>query len=764
MFKVVLLFIIFTFFSICSHGQVDFNNYQTLKSKGPVPEDFSTATYQKIQADMTKNRDDVSENDKQLFLKKTRYAIDDLLHSGAVTFGDTVSNYVTAIAKLLLKDHKDLNNELRFYTIKSNIANAFSSDQGIIFVTTGLISQLENEAQLAYILSHEIAHYSEKHVVETFNWTRDPKNDNDDWISDLSLYAKEHELEADKMALELYSKAGYSKGEIIGTFDVLLYSYLPFDEVKLTSSYFNSDYLFFPEFLLPQKEYEIKADEDKDDTYSSHPNIRKRKTAVSEELKNMQSSWGNKINFFPESFDFVRTVTRFERVRSYVLSSHYVDALYTIFLLEQEFPNSLFLERLKAQAWLGCYQYRKANILRKITLSTNEYEGESAAIHFMTKSISRKAFPALAMRQIVDAKNRFPEDAELAAIYQFLIQEIGKDSHFEIENYKPVTFQRANEILEEENKQLVESKMKDSIANVYVDSLASTKELSKYDRIKSKRKNADKKHDSELTEIASIDTSHFYQYALSDIVNDSSFLEALHIAQENNANFEKRKREYDEMSSSQRKRYNKNNRHRHIILGIDSLIIVEPKVFSYGKRSFVDPIKSEHLEEAFEKAIDECSEELSMKITQVNSNSIGGLNSEKYNERSAFLSCFRQVTNNMNIHLFPVDYTALSELRKQYGTSNVMFPILQHSKRATFNWFILGFSSFLYPTIPLTLGVYIPLRLLKANHLDITFIIMDINKGTLLGGDYYETNDPISKHGLGAHIYNILSLIKSTPN
>lgn len=76
------------------------------------------------------------------------YAINDLLHSGLVVYGDEVSVYVGKVADKLLEKDKPLREKLRFYAIKSNETNAFSTYQGIVFVTTGLISQLSTEAQL----------------------------------------------------------------------------------------------------------------------------------------------------------------------------------------------------------------------------------------------------------------------------------------------------------------------------------------------------------------------------------------------------------------------------------------------------------------------------------------------------------------------------------------------------------------------------------------------------------------------------------------
>jgi len=127
-----------SFFLICISplfAQINFNDYISLKSEGEIPTDFSKKTYQKINEELI-----TSEKDKK-FLLNIHYSIDDILSSGLVNYGDPISKYCSSIADELLKTNVDLRSKLRLYTIQSNSVNAFSTDQGIIFVTTGLISR-----------------------------------------------------------------------------------------------------------------------------------------------------------------------------------------------------------------------------------------------------------------------------------------------------------------------------------------------------------------------------------------------------------------------------------------------------------------------------------------------------------------------------------------------------------------------------------------------------------------------------------------------
>jgi predicted Zn-dependent protease len=56
--------------------------------------------------------------------------------------------------------------EFKFYVIKALDPNAFAIPGGYIFVTTGLIVLAENEQEIAGVLSHEIAHVTQRHVAK----------------------------------------------------------------------------------------------------------------------------------------------------------------------------------------------------------------------------------------------------------------------------------------------------------------------------------------------------------------------------------------------------------------------------------------------------------------------------------------------------------------------------------------------------------------------------------------------------------------------
>ena len=60
-------------------------------------------------------------------------------------------------------DAKFRNTEFTFRVMDSDVVNAFALPGGYVYVTRGLMTHLNNEAQLAMVLGHEIAHVAARH-------------------------------------------------------------------------------------------------------------------------------------------------------------------------------------------------------------------------------------------------------------------------------------------------------------------------------------------------------------------------------------------------------------------------------------------------------------------------------------------------------------------------------------------------------------------------------------------------------------------------
>lgn len=83
---------------------------------------------------------------------------------------DPVLNaYVREVACGVAPDYCD---ELRVYVMDRPAFNASAAPNGYIEVWSGLLLRADNEAELAFVIGHEIGHYAENHSLEQWNRTK----------------------------------------------------------------------------------------------------------------------------------------------------------------------------------------------------------------------------------------------------------------------------------------------------------------------------------------------------------------------------------------------------------------------------------------------------------------------------------------------------------------------------------------------------------------------------------------------------------------
>ncbi len=72
--------------------------------------------------------------------------------------------YVNLVGQTIVETsgRKDIN--YYFTILESDKANAVAAPGGYVFITSSLLNMIKNEAELAGVLAHEIAHINEKHV------------------------------------------------------------------------------------------------------------------------------------------------------------------------------------------------------------------------------------------------------------------------------------------------------------------------------------------------------------------------------------------------------------------------------------------------------------------------------------------------------------------------------------------------------------------------------------------------------------------------
>ena len=148
-----------------------------------------------------------------------------------------ISSYVDEIGQRLVAEAEPKSFRYRFQVLDSPEVNAFALPGGYVYVTRGLLAELNSEAELAGVIGHEIAHVSARHAAKQLTkafgyqflaaaiiivspggpevasgWAMITT----ELFNQILLgYGRENELEADELGLRYSFKAGYDPQEMV---------------------------------------------------------------------------------------------------------------------------------------------------------------------------------------------------------------------------------------------------------------------------------------------------------------------------------------------------------------------------------------------------------------------------------------------------------------------------------------------------------------------------------------------------------------------
>ena len=151
--------------------------------------------------------------------------------------------YLNAVAAKLKAFADPADIAFKIKIINDPNLNAFAFPNGVIYVHTGVLARMENEAQLAALLAHEMTHCTQRHSLralmsqkERLDSTSAPQQSfaKVTMFQDLARilgvngsmaavtgYTREFEAEADRVGLDLMTKAGYDPRQALNLFEHL---------------------------------------------------------------------------------------------------------------------------------------------------------------------------------------------------------------------------------------------------------------------------------------------------------------------------------------------------------------------------------------------------------------------------------------------------------------------------------------------------------------------------------------------------------------
>ena len=186
----------------------------------------------------------LTNGDEQFLWQKAEEEQRDLESSGLVYQDEKLEAYLNNVVARLLPQSAPGDLEIRVKVLKNAYLNAFAYPNGMIYIHTGLLARMDNEAQLAAVLAHEITHCTHRHALRVFRHFKDRRSFLTDVqhtlmankglqklarnigltgsLAAVSGYARELEAEADRVGIEMMTAAGYNTKDAVSLFDHMI--------------------------------------------------------------------------------------------------------------------------------------------------------------------------------------------------------------------------------------------------------------------------------------------------------------------------------------------------------------------------------------------------------------------------------------------------------------------------------------------------------------------------------------------------------------
>jgi len=326
----------------------------------------------------------------------------------AVTF-PAVNNYLQSIVKKIIAANPKLQKtDARIVFTRDDWPNAVSMGDGSIAINGGLVVFLNNEAELAFVICHELSHYYLDHtnkqikkIVDVYNsedFTKEVKRlskqeygagkEFDDLMKKMAFgsrrHSRENEAEADKQAFLFLRNTGYDCNQIISCLQLLnniddssIYrpfvpeATLNFEEYPFKKKWIQNESVLFGRMTTNEMSPLSKKEKD---SLKTHPDCEVRISLLQDSVKKV--SGGKKFlvdeNFFNQlKQDFFPEITEQEFNKDNLAKNLY----YSLLMLQNEAYSSLAVYSISRDMNI-LFQRQKDHKLGDIEKETRTYPAD----------------------------------------------------------------------------------------------------------------------------------------------------------------------------------------------------------------------------------------------------------------------------------------------------------------------------------------------------------------------------------------------------
>ena len=605
-----------------ANAQSDQKNFKALVSQGPVPSDFAKIA--------------VTDKDQRDYNVLLKY----LVMEGDVLYGTKLNKYLDVIVDNLMKDDPVKRSKVHVYIVKSTSVNAYSTSSGMLFVDMGLLAQVSNESELAFVLGHEIAHYTENHVPQTEDFKDSLKErDRVEYYMKYHTRSRAQELEADRVSIERYLRQSpYSLAVLDGIFDVLQYSDLPFDEVPFDKSLVETDFYRFPENHYLKTVTPISNRADMVDTLFTHPNIERRRTAAQSLVAGIPET-GRSVFVQPEAlFNEVRDLARLECLHIMLNEHRYDHAFYNAYVLRRVHSDNAFIEQAMVGALYGMSKHKNYGQVSDVTEAYRDVEGEMQQTSYFLSRLSKQESTLLALRAAWKAREKYPENRYYQEVIEDLMKDLVSNNKMKYTDFSDYPMGTNPDTIKVEET----SAPQDSTIN-------------KYARIRQQNR---------LPKVIPNAKFKTMNYMLVDIHQDPDFADLMHKAV-------RRSEEESALGAVRRKSKPAESK---------NLILATPQYFVYtNRRTSLAKAVDEKFSEQLRKTLRHSARRLGLNVVSYTAKDISAFSTEQYNQYAKMQQFIYEYLQSDGIEMVYAMSHEMDEVQELTGTSTVCFTAVRRS-------------------------------------------------------------------------------------
>lgn len=305
--------------------------------------------------------------------------------------------YLDALVAEIVKANPLLQHQnFNCYFSRSGVPNAAYIGEGIILFNMGLFKKLDNESQAVFILCHEIAHFYLQHsensirkYVATINSQEvqdelkkikkteyGKRQQVDDLLKGLTFnmrrHGRDHESEADSMAIEFMRHSRYDISEAITTLSLL--DSIDSDSINMSNClqkmFDTKEYPFQNKWIAKEDgllggHAQLKKDEPLNDSLKTHPDCKLRIQFLAPMINRYKNNGVKNIVDKTKLAELKNTFS-YEIIEYAFTSENYTRSLYYTLELSQNKSADPYLVTQVGNIFNGLYAAQKTHRLGRV--------------------------------------------------------------------------------------------------------------------------------------------------------------------------------------------------------------------------------------------------------------------------------------------------------------------------------------------------------------------------------------------------------------